>query len=295
MNALILGASGLVGGNCLSYFKQLGWNCLGTHFSFETSSTQFYNTLDLSDQRNIDLSEFSPDIIVHCGALTWVDYCEENEEESRTKTVESTVNAIKLAKEFAAKLVYLGTDYVFDGRKGFYTESDPTNPLGVYARHKLEAEQEIVKANIDHLICRITNVYGNEIQGKNFISRLSENMQKGDAMELNLPVDQYATPVNAADVARAIFELVSMEKSGLYHFASTDYLNRVQLAERVQSYFGHEQIIINSVTTEHLNQPAKRPLIGGMSAVKFNSEFPDFRWTNVDDYLTELKNRIPKI
>ena len=220
----------------------MGWNCLGTHFSFETSETQYYNTLDISDDRNIDLAEFNPDVIVHCGALTWVDYCEEHEEESRTKTVESTVNAITLAKKFGAKLVYLSTDYVFDGKKGFYTESDSVNPLGVYARHKLEAEQEIEKANIEHLICRITNVYGDEIRGKNFIARLSENMQKGEAMELNLPADQYATPVNARDVARAIYELVSNEKSGLYHFASTDYLNRVQLAERVQSYFGHEQV-----------------------------------------------------
>jgi len=281
----------LVGGNCLSFFKKMGWNCLGTHFSFETSETQYYNTLDISDDRNIDLAEFNPDVIVHCGALTWVDYCEEHEEESRTKTVESTVNAITLAKKFGAKLVYLSTDYIFDGKKGFYTESDSVNPLGVYARHKLEAEQEIEKANIEHLICRITNVYGDEIRGKNFIARLSENMQKGEAMELNLPADQYATPVNARDVARAIYELVSNEKSGLYHFASTDYLNRVQLAERVQSYFGHEQVLIKSVTTEQLNQLAERPLIGGMSAVKFNAEFPDFRWTNVDDYLTDLKNR----
>ncbi len=291
MNAVILGASGLVGGNCLSFFKKMGWNCLGTHFSFETSETQYYNTLDISDDRNIDLAEFNPDVIVHCGALTWVDYCEEHEEESRTKTVESTVNAITLAKKFGAKLVYLSTDYVFDGKKGFYTESDSVNPLGVYARHKLEAEQEIEKANIEHLICRITNVYGDEIRGKNFIARLSENIQKGEAMELNLPADQYATPVNARDVARAIYELVSNEKSGLYHFASTDYLNRVQLAERVQSYFGHEQVLIKSVTTEQLNQLAERPLIGGMSAVKFNAEFPDFCWTNVDDYLTDLKNR----
>jgi dTDP-4-dehydrorhamnose reductase len=291
MNALILGASGLVGGNCLNYFIKMGWNCLGTHFSFETDNTQFYNTLDSSDPKNADIEDFNPEIIVHCGALTWVDYCEENEEESFEKTVKSTMNAVELAKRFNAKLVYLSTDYVFDGTKGFYTEDDEVSPLGVYAKHKLEAEQFIQQSMKDFFICRITNVYGDEIRGKNFIARLSENMQKGEPMELNLPMDQYATPVNAADVARAIYQLVTNKASGLYHFASTDYLNRVQMAERVLAYFGHEQVIIKAVTTEQLMQAAKRPLIGGMSAVKFNEEFPDFRWTNVDDYLSVLKTR----
>ena len=291
MNALILGASGLVGGNCMQHFSTMGWNCLGTHFSFETDNTQFYNTLNASDPNNADIESFNPDIIVHCGALTWVDYCEENEEESFEKTVQSTINALELAKKFKSRFVYLSTDYVFDGAKGFYTETDEVNPLGVYARHKLESEKHIQSKLEDYLICRITNVYGDEIRGKNFIARLSENMQKGDPMELTLPTDQYATPVNAVDVARAIFALLTNEKSGIYHFASTDYLNRVQLAERVINYFGHEQVTIKAVTTEQLKQPAKRPLIGGMSAVKFNDEFPDFRWTNVDDYLSVLKKR----
>ena len=289
MNALILGASGLVGGNCLRYFTEVGWNCLGTHFSFATESTQFYNTLDPTDSSNADIDGFNPNIIVHCGALTWVDYCEENEDESFEKTVQSTINAVKLAKKFNAKFIYLSTDYVFDGAKGFYIESDKVNPLGVYARHKLEAERHIEAELDNYIICRITNVYGDEIRGKNFIARLIENMEKGDSMELKLPVDQYATPVNASDVARAIHGLITASASGIYHLASTDYLNRVQLAERVLAYFGHEQVVIKSVTTEQLNQAAERPLMGGMSAAKFNAKFPDFRWTNVDDYLSKKK------
>lgn len=291
MNALILGASGLVGGNCLRYFKQKGWNCLGTHFSFETDETQFFNTLDLNDANNADIDAFNPSVIVHCGALTWVDYCEEHPDESYEKTVQSTVFAVQLAKRFNAKFVYLSTDYVFDGERGFYTEDDLTNPLGVYAKHKLEAENHIRNNYPDRLICRITNVYGDEIRGKNFIARLSMNMQNQESMELTLPIDQYATPVNATDVAKAIFELIDKKKTGTYHLASTDYLNRVQLAERVAKYFGHEQVLIKPVTTKLLNQPAKRPLNGGMSAAKFNKEFPDFRWTNVDDYLQILKSR----
>ena len=292
MKTLILGASGLVGGNCLKWFNEQGWECLGTHFSFETPATEFYNTLDHTDTSNVDVDAFAPEIIIHCGALTWVDYCEENPEESFEKTLVSTHNAVALAQKHNAKLVYLSTDYVFDGEKGFYSEEDQTNPLGVYAKHKLEAEEHISAQLSDFLICRITNVYGDEIRGKNFIARLSANMVKGDAMDLKLPIDQYATPVNAIDVARAIYLLLDAQKKGIYHFASTDYLNRVQLAERVFQYFGHEQVKISSVTTHDLKQAANRPLNGGMSAAKFNSEFPHFRWTNVDDYLSELQHRL---
>ncbi|MBT3647200.1 MAG: SDR family oxidoreductase [Flavobacteriales bacterium] len=291
MKFLILGASGLVGGNCLKYFTEQGHDVLGTHFSFETEHTQFFNTLDLDDENNADVDGFAPDIIVHCGALTWVDYCEENEEESYQKTVQSTLNAIEISKKHNAKLVYLSTDYVFDGKKGLYAEVDDVNPLGVYAKHKLASEQAIQASGVEHLICRITNVYGDEIRGKNFVSRLSENMRKGEAMELKLPSDQYATPVNAWDVARAILKLVAANKSGIYHFAATDYLNRIELAEQVIGYFGHEQVSLIPVTTEQLNQLAPRPLLGGMNASKFNAEFPDFRWSNVDDYLKKLKKR----
>lgn len=291
MRTLILGASGLVGGNCFNHFNQLGWDTIGTHFSYETEYTKFFNTLDLTDKTNVDLDDFKPEIIVHCGALTWVDYCEDHQEESYQKTVQSTINAVELALKYKAKLVYLSTDYVFDGKKGFYSESDSVNPLSIYGKHKLEAEEYIQSKLINYLICRITNVYGDEIRGKNFIARLAENMQKHEKMELNLPIDQYATPVNAADVARAIGALLTADKSGVFHFAGTDYLNRVQLAERVAHYFGHDLVEISYVSTAEMNQPAARPLNGGFNASKFNNMFPHFKWTNVDDYLTKKRNR----
>lgn len=292
MKALILGASGLVGGNCLKHFSEQGWECLGTHFSFETDRTVFYNTLNPEDEKNADIGSFHPDVIVHCGALTWVDYCEDHVEESHQKTVVSTQNATALAKQFGARLVYLSTDYVFDGTQGYYKEEDATNALSIYGKHKLEAEQHIQQHLDEYLICRITNVYGNEIRGKNFIARLSANMQKGEVMELNLPQDQYATPANAWDVARAIFRLLDGGLSGIYHLGSTDYLNRVQLAARVMKYFGHDKVSLNPVTTAQLNQPAARPLLGGFCTEKFNSTFPDFEWSNVDDYLKELQMQV---
>lgn len=289
MRILILGASGLVGGNCLRIFSEKEENAvIGTYFSYPTENTVYFDTLNLDNEKNFGIADFSPEVIVHCGALTHVDYCEDHVEESHQKTVQSTHNAVELCNRFGAKLIYLSTDYVFDGKQGFYRESDPVNPLSIYGKHKLEAEQHIQRELDDFAIVRITNVYGDEVRGKNFIARLSANMKKGDPMELKLPYDQYATPANAYDIARAIWCLIKDGKKGLYHFGSTDYLNRVQLAQKVMHYFGHDQVTLIPMKTSDLGQTDPRPLYGGFSTAKFISEYPDFSFSSVDDYLKTL-------
>ena len=99
MNVFIIGASGLVGSNCLHHFTEQGWNVKGSYFSFPTTNCVFFNTLDLAHPDNFDLLSWKPNIIVHCGALTHVDYCEQHPEESYEKTVQSTLNIISLAKQ----------------------------------------------------------------------------------------------------------------------------------------------------------------------------------------------------
>lgn len=283
----MIGASGLVGGNCTTYFRSLGMEVLGTHFGYATSDTKYFNTLDLDDDKNERVVNFEPDVIVHCGALTHVDYCEDHVEESYQKTVVSTQNATKLALDCGAKLVFFSTDYVFDGKKGFYNEDDEVNPLNVYGRHKLEAEQYVQGSGVKHLILRITNVYGDEIRGKNFIARLSSVLQSGEQAEWKVPNDQYATPVNALMVAKALYLLIKDDKTGLYHLGSTDYLNRYQLATMVTNFFPSSGFSLKGLTTEELNQKAPRPLFGGFNSHKFCSEYPEFVLTNVYSYLME--------
>src|SRR5690606_2364655 len=129
MKVFVAGASGLVGSNCVRHFKEQGWEVQGSYFSFPVEDNVFYNTLKPSDPENFDIISYRPDVIVHCGALTHVDYCESHEEESYEKTVQSTKNLITVAKSCGAQFVYISTDYVFDGENGPYTEDTPVNPL----------------------------------------------------------------------------------------------------------------------------------------------------------------------
>lgn len=285
MKVFISGASGLVGGNCLKYFKEMGWNVIGSHLSFVTEDTVFYNTLEPDHVDNFDVMTFRPDVIVHCGALTHVDYCEANPEESYEKTVQSTRNLIALSKACHAKFVFISTDYVFDGNNGPYREDAPVNPLSVYARHKLEAEQLSIKELEQTLVLRVTNVYGDEIRNKNFVARIMEQCKEGKKLILKLPYDQFASPANAWDIARAMYVLLKDHKQGIYHIAGSDYMNRVELALRVLSYFPEATYDLVPVSTAEMNQPAARPLLGGFVKMKFATEYPDFLFGTIDSYV----------
>jgi dTDP-4-dehydrorhamnose reductase len=287
MKVFIIGASGLVGSNCLTHFIERGWTVKGSHCNYPTDTTCYYDTLHSQNNQNFDIVSFGPDVIVHCAALTNVDYCETHEEESYEQTVKSTQHVCELATLCGARVVYISTDYVFNGDGGPYNENDTPNPINVYGKHKLLAEQLVLTSVIHSLVLRVTNVYGDEARGKNFVARIIQQcQQEKQPFYLKLPHDQFATPINAQDIARAMFYLLSDKKTGIYHLASTDYMNRVELATRTLSYFPHAQCSnIESVDSVTLKQNAKRPLVGGLLKTKFTKEYSTFVFTSVDNYL----------
>lgn len=286
MKVFISGASGLLGGNCLRHFTEQGCEVVGTHLSYATEATVFFNTLEPGHPENFDVLSFKPDVIIHCGALTHVDYCETHEEESYEKTVQSTKNLISLAKKSNARFVFISTDYVFDGHNGPYRENAAVNPLSVYGRHKLEAETMAMEELPGTLVLRITNVYGDELRNKNFIARIIEQCEAGQKLTLKLPYDQFASPTNAYDIARAMYLLLKDGKQGIYHIGGSDYMNRVELALRVLSHYPDAQYELRSLNTADLNQAAARPLLGGFVKAKFSAEYPDFLFGTVDSYVS---------
>jgi dTDP-4-dehydrorhamnose reductase len=293
MKVFIIGASGLVGSNCQKHFSEMGAEVKGSYFSYPVNDAVFFNTLDLQHTENFDIVSWKPDVILHCGALTHVDYCEQNEQESYEKTVVSTLNVIQVAKACGAKMVYISTDYVFDGVEGPYTELAKVNPLSIYAKHKYEAEQSVLTEIGNALVLRVTNVYGEEVRGKNFIARIIQQCLDQQKLTLTLPYDQFASPTNAWDIARAMYLLLKDNKKGIYHIGSTDYMNRVALALQVLKHFPDAEYDLIPKSTLELNQPAKRPLLGGFVTLKFSSEYPSFQFHNVDDYVRSVvKNKI---
>jgi len=293
MKVFIIGASGLVGSHCMLAFKEHRWDVKGSHLNFATPETVSFDVLNEDLEKFFNEIKFIPDLIIHCAALTNVDYCETNQEESYKSTVAPTVKIVDFCSKKAIKLVYISTDYVFDGENGPYLEDSKVNPINVYGKHKLKCE-ELVSELSEFLILRITNVYGEESRKKNFISRLLVDMKGNIEKTLNLPYDQFATPIYAGDIARMTFMLVENRKTGIYNLSSTDYYNRFQLASKVKSYFSsNTSFKLNAVKTSDSQQTALRPLKGGLLNVKFVCEFPEFQFTNVDAFIIKsLKNGI---
>lgn len=188
---------------------------------------------------------YNPDVIFHCAAWTAVDKAEDMEDKVKKVNVEGTKNLTDASIEVGAKIVYMSTDYVFDGEKeGFYTEDDKTNPKSVYGLTKYQGEEE-VRRNPQHFITRISWVFG--INGNNFIKTMLKLSENHDS--LNVVDDQIGSPTYTVDLAKLLVEMVQTDKFGTYHVNNDGYCSWAEFAKYIMES-NNKETKINPVTTE---------------------------------------------
>lgn len=203
--------------------------------------------MDITDREQVFdvIKEFSPDVIFHCAAWTAVDKAEDNKELVNLVNVIGTRNVVDASIEVGAKILYMSTDYVFDGTKdGIYLVDDRVNPKSVYGMTKYLGEEE-VRRNPKHFITRISWVFG--INGNNFIKtmlKLSENHES-----LNVVADQIGSPTYTVDLARLLVDMSSTEKYGTYHATNEGYCSWADFAEYIFK-INNKDTKVNKVTTE---------------------------------------------
>ena len=203
--------------------------------------------MDITDREQVFdvIKDFSPDVIFHCAAWTAVDKAEDNEELVNLVNVIGTRNVVDASIEVGAKILYMSTDYVFDGTKdGIYLVDDRVNPKSVYGMTKYLGEEE-VRRNPKHFITRISWVFG--INGNNFIKtmlKLSENHES-----LNVVADQIGSPTYTVDLARLLVDMSSTEKYGTYHATNEGYCSWADFAEYIFK-FNNKDTKVNRVTTD---------------------------------------------
>lgn len=261
MNTLVIGGTGLVGAAITEQFKKAGHTVI-------SASRKSAHSFDLENPASIDalLQQTTPDVVILSAAYTHVDGCEEKKEYAWKVNVDGT-QAISTACDNRIKLVYVSTDYVFDGKNGPYTEDALPNPLNWYGKTKLAAEQ-LTQQHSQNLILRTTNVYDLGSDTKNFAARCIQTFKEGKT--LKCPVDQYATPTWAQDFGLATRKLVEKNAAGIYNVVGPDYLNRVEFAQKVAKAFNYEASI-ESLSTAAFAQTAARPLKGGLTTEKLRS------------------------
>jgi dTDP-4-dehydrorhamnose reductase len=259
---LIVGASGLVGGYLLDYFGSRG---VGTG-NANTASRAGLIGCDITDaaQTNAVVAQSGADVVVHTAAYTHVDGCEQNPDLSRAVNVEGTRNVASACRDAGVRYIFVSTDYVFDGDSGPHRIGESFAPLNVYGRHKAEAEEIVADTVENHAIVRSCNLYGWQPGGKNFVMAVYQLGLEGKPMRV--PVDQFGSPTLAEDMANGVDRLASSDKTGAFHFAGVDWVDRLEWAQRSAEAFGLDPSFISGVETSELAQPAPRPLKGGLDS-----------------------------
>ncbi|HAN04862.1 MAG: hypothetical protein A2X30_06930 [Elusimicrobia bacterium GWB2_63_16] len=262
MRALIIGASGQVGGALSSACVRRRIEVYGT-----SRRGQGYLFLDLAEPATIApvFEKARPDLVLLASAMTAVDECERNPERADLVNADGPAAVAEECRKYGSKLVYFSTEYVFDGAAGPYGEDDAVNPLSAYGRSKLAGERACL-ALPGALSARTTVVYSHDQDSMNFVMQLINNHRAG--VPMRVPSDQYSNPTYAPELAAAVLDLAAKGESGIYNVVGPDWLNRYDFALQACAAFGFDPAFVSPVETAALGQAAPRPLKAGLKTDK---------------------------
>ena len=273
MRVFVTGVAGQLGHDCVIELEQRGHRSIGSDiasiaapFPRANDSTPIapvdYVQLDITDQSAVrrTIEDMKPDVIIHCAAWTAVDAAEapENREKVKAINADGTRFIAEAARAVDAKMVYLSTDYVFNGQGERPWEPDDKNydPLNYYGETKLMGEQAVNELLTKFFVVRIAWVFG--LNGKNFIKTMINVGKTHDTVRV--VDDQIGTPTYTKDLARLLVDMVETDKYGYYHATNEgDYISWADLAEEAYHSAGMD-VKVNRVTTaEYGLSVAARP------------------------------------
>jgi dTDP-4-dehydrorhamnose reductase len=219
--AIITGAAGLIGQYLVKTAPRWApeWDVRGlTRADF-----------DLTDRPNVERTweSIKPRAVIHCAALSRTKDCEQDPEQARLINVEVTAHLAQLSQDIP--FIFLSSGEVFDGKTGWYSESDEPNPINVYGQTKLEAEQAVLQ-NPGHTVVRIVLTAGTSQEGdRSFVEDMCRTAKVGK--DVTLYADEFRCPLPAGVIARVIWELVDRKQAGLYHLGGSERLSRWEISE----------------------------------------------------------------
>lgn len=256
MKVLVTGVKGQLGYDVIRHLKMRGIECKGVDIE----------DFDLTDEaavRNAVIA-YAPDAVVHCAAFTAVDKAEEMQEVCRAVNVDGTRNVALACKEIGAKMVYLSTDYVFDGKgEQFFEPDDPKAPVNFYGLTKLKGEEEVTSLLSKYFIVRISWVFG--LNGNNFVKTMLRLGAERDV--INVVCDQIGSPTYTYDLASLLCDMIETEKYGIYHATNEGICAWSDFAAAIMKE-GGRKARINPIPSSEYPSRAARPYNSRMSKEK---------------------------
>ena len=277
MKVLVTGVAGQLGHDVMNELAKRGYEGIGSDIKDTYSGipdgtavvTMPYVPMDITDKASVEkvLKEVHPDVVVHCAAWTAVDLAEEEDKKETVRRVnaEGTRNIALVCKDLGCKMVYISTDYVFDGQGTRPWEPDCKDykPLNVYGETKLEGELAVSENLEKYFIVRIAWVFGKN--GKNFIKTMLNLGKTHD--QLRVVNDQIGTPTYTLDLAVLLVDMIETEKYGYYHATNEggyiswyDFTKEIFRQAIEAGHKEYEKVTVTPVTTEEYDvSKAKRP------------------------------------
>ena len=310
MKVLVTGVAGQLGHDVMNELAKRGYEGIGSDIKDAYSGipdgtavvTMPYVPMDITDKTSVEkvLKEVNPDVVVHCAAWTAVDLAEDEDKKETVQKVnaEGTRNIALVCKELGCKMVYISTDYVFDGQGTEPWEPDCKDykPLNVYGETKLAGELAVSENLEKYFIVRIAWVFGKN--GKNFIKTMLNLGKTHD--QLRVVSDQIGTPTYTLDLAVLLVDMIETEKYGYYHATNEggyiswyDFTKEIFRQAVEAGHKEYEKVTVTPVTTEEYGvSKAKRPFNSRLDKSKLaaNGFNPLHTWQDaVKRYLAEIE------
>jgi len=260
---LVIGARGMLGRDLMGILQA----------SFPAAEVVGWNIEEIDIRKEKDtlakIEELRPEVVIHLAAYTDVDGCESDEKRAFAVNADGTRHVALAASTCRSKMVYLSTDYIFDGDKREpYSESDAPRPLNVYGHSKLRGEQYVQELAEDFLIIRTQWLYGPF--GKNFVDSILR--QAREKKTLSIVDDQTGSPTYTVDLAKAIFGLIRVNARGIFNVANSDFCTWYTFGQAILKLSGVNQVRVIPISTKELDRPAVRPSYSVLDCRKLKAE-----------------------
>lgn len=277
MRVLVTGSNGLLGQKLTRLFEahpDIYLIATGIRPSVVPIANGEFLVLDIRDALAVErvFSHSQPDVVIHTAAMTNVDQCELNREECWATNVTATEHIIRACEKSNAKLIYISTDFVFDGSHGPLDESEFPAPVNFYGESKLEAERLVHRCNVEWCIIRTVLVYGitRDMSRSNIVLWVKDSLEQGKTIQV--VSDQQRTPTLAEDLAMGCYLALKKGAKGIFHICGKDTLTPFDIARRAAQYFNLDESLIKETNSSFFKQPAKRPQITGLIIEKARRE-----------------------
>lgn len=262
MRVFVTGGSGLIGSKFVEEFSKAGHDVVYSYLSRNLPIGYGKPVeLDVSDREKTisEISNFKPDVTVHCSAITKVDLCETNPDVAEDVNVRGTQNVVDACKKCGSKIVYISTSFVFDGSKKIYLEDDDGSPINNYGLTKLKGEKITSGSGIPFMILRTDHPYRWDPlhTEKNNMMRLLSLFEKRE--KFREADDWFNTPTLVDNLVDVAMKLIDSWEDGIYHLTGSDYISRYDLAMKVADAVGGDKSLVEKVKSSVFNLSAKRP------------------------------------